>query len=294
MQVHEWPDGAGILRRFLQKDEGGSDAARNLRQIAEEALVPWQDFKRLYDNPRFFTEEEAASLRLDLVFRDFFTRPFFDPNSPRELILRDRSAQVAPALVREQRHWQSMRDSLKGAKNLLPEVRVWIERTTAAFAEALRARGMPDEARASARAAELWKALGNPEAPIAILLHGVAAEGRGAEVVYQLGLCEHEQAAQLQARKELAVRGKVERPEDGFKAEAAWKDAEEYWTQFAADFPSRLGINAASLRLAETQAMRGATADAIRTLQNLPAAITDLEKLERLWRARQLEKQKQN
>ncbi len=186
--------------------------------------------------------------------------------------------------------WSDMRDRRKAASNLYPAVREWVERATSALAEALRARGGPGEAAANATLAALSK--WNPDDPMAILLYGAAAEGRGAEATYQLGLCKHEQAARLQARRELAARrGKVERPEDRREAVAAWKNAEDIWKLFTDDHAGRLGTNAVGLRLAECQAMRGDLQEAVRSLKNTPAATTDQEKLARLLLVRQLEKQ---
>jgi hypothetical protein len=288
-QVRPWPEGGGILRRYLWKEEGGSGAAKALRQQAEERMVPWQDFTRLYEKPRFFYPEEAESLKLNMRFAAFFIRPLRDPNSPRDMILRGRYQLAAPALVNEQQEWQQMQRRWEDApkEDLVKGVREWVERATAARAEALRFAGTAEEGAANAREAALWR--WRPEEPIAVVLLGAAAAGRGAEVTYQLGLCKQEVAAQLQAKRELAARGKAERPDDTVKAAAAWKEAEGFWKEFTDNYRGGLGIYAVALRRSEAQAKRGDTANAIRTLRNLPDSISDLEKLARLWPARQLE-----
>jgi hypothetical protein len=288
-QVQEWRQGAGLLRRFLPKDEGGSDAGRAVRQQFQQNLVPWQDFPKVFLDQRYFQPDRGLGLEIRQVFAAPFLKSFADTNSPRELILRGRAPQAAPELVQEQEYWQGMRRRRQAATHLQEGVSEWIEKALAAHADLLRARGGPAEAAAKANAAALWK--WRPDEPIAVLLLGAAAEARGAEVTYQLGLCKHEVAARLQARKELAARGKADRPEDAIKAAAAWKDAQGYWKEFTDSYPSRLGINAAGLRLSETHAMRGELVEAVQTLRNIPASATDLEKLARLWLARQLEKQ---
>jgi hypothetical protein len=283
-QVREWPDSAGVSRRFLSKEEGGSNAEQRLRQKAEDDVVPWQDFKKLYESsPRFLQPDEATSLGLGANFRSFFVRWFRDPESPRELILRGRYPQAARALRTEQDHWRQMRNRWLDTTDLVPGVRKWVDLATTLYADSLRARGTPEEATANARVAEHWKYLGMPEAPIAIVLHGAAAEGRGAEVTYQLGLCMHEQAARQQALKELAARGKVEKPEDGRKLAVKAKDAEVYWKEYVENYADRPGASAVALRRSETQVMRSEFHEAIRTLETAPDGVSDLEKLARAW-----------
>jgi hypothetical protein len=287
-QVHEWREGVGILRRFLPKEEGGSDAARASRQQYQQSLVPWQDFPRIFLDDRYFQPDRGLGLEVRQVYAAPFLKSLIDSDSPRELILRGRLLPAAPELVNEQEHWQAMRRRRQEAPRLQEGVAAWIEQALAAHAEFLRARGGPGEAAAKAQVAALWK--WRPDDPIAVLLLGAAAEARGAEVTYQLGLCKHEIAARLQARKELAARDKVNWKEDDVKS--AWKNAEVYWKEFADNYPNRLGANAVGLRRGEAQAMRGEISEAVATLRTLPASTTDLDKLARLWQARQLEKQR--
>jgi hypothetical protein len=152
-----------------------------------------------------------------------------------------------------------------------------------------RQKGKAGEAAAKEQVTELWQ--GPKGAPIQVLLQGHAAEGRGAEATFQLGLCKHEEAALLQARKELAARGGVELPGDAREASEHWKDAEGYWKEYIETYPGRSGLAAARRLYGETWMMRGETKEAIRQWQDVSAPMTDLEKLASLWLAKQAGKE---
>jgi hypothetical protein len=285
-QVKVWRPGTAILRRFLPKDEGGSDTTGLYVRRAFD-LAPWQDLHPFFLGPSFKPDQ---ALGRDLRWR--FVSPFLEqlakPNSPRDLILRGRFTKAAPELVKDQEYWQQMRRRFLAGVERQP-MEEWREKAVHAYAEELRARGTPNEAAAKAGIAEVWRwTVGSP---MEVLLYGSAAEARGAEATYQLGLCKHELAARLQARKELAARGGVATPADTRKADDAWKDAEGYWNEYIETYPRRPGQAAARRLRGEALARRGQVKEAIAAWQDTRAPMTDLEKLANAWLVKQLREQ---
>jgi hypothetical protein len=258
-----------------------------IRQYGE-GLVPWREFPQEFLDPRFFQPDKGLGLKIRQVFAHPFFVSMMDPASPRELMLHGRLDQATPQLVRDQESWQQMLSNYRRVAKDLPQgVIGWVEQAIEANANLLRAQGTHLEATAREREAKLWN--WPPNHPMLLLLRGRVADNRAAEATYQLGLCKYEKAARLQARRDLAVKNKVDRPEDAEKElSSAWSDAEGYWKDYTDNYPGRPGFNAARLRRGEAQAMRGDIQEAVRTFQDVSAPMTDLEKLASLLLAKQV------
>jgi hypothetical protein len=278
-----WPTGATVLRRFVPKEDGGGDtgkAGELLRIVrAEGALVPWSVYPDLLKDPRAFGADQVLGRGLRQRFMSPFLAPLA-PGSSRDLILRGSPAKAAPSLVSEQEQWSNAGLRLRNAQpeELREGVAKWVE---TAFARIAAVQAAPNDPNARGAAEELWK--WRPNDAIAVVLFGAIAHSRGPEATYQLGLCKHEVAAHLQARKDLAMRRKG--AADGQKTDVAWKDAESYWKEYAdTDGP---GLIAARRLRGEALANRGMKKEARAVWQDLSGPMTDLDRLAHLWLAKQ-------
>jgi hypothetical protein len=306
--VSFWPAGAGLLRRFLPKEEGGNDTGmpfeiRRLggftrdddprvatlprRQIFHLASVPWEEFPPIFRDPEQFRFDIGLGQRLRALYAGSFLQPLTEPNTPREHILRGRYNLAVRELVPEPPMLLSARARLQQAREdeLMPGLAEWVRRATAAYADLLRARGGPDEARATQAVEGLWKWKGNE--PIAVLMAGAISGPRAAEVMYQLALCRHEQAASYQSRLALAARAKLTLPADLANARKTWTDAEGYWKEFLEANAGRPSVPAARRLRAESLAALGQQDEARKSLEDLSGPMSELEKLACLWLAKQ-------
>lgn len=308
-EVAFWPAGATLLRRFLPKEEGGSDTGVlfELRRLGgfttdddprvanlprgrlfQLAAVPWEEFPPIFRDPAQFRFDLGLGQRLRGVYASSFLQALTNPNSPREHLLRGRYNLAVRELVPEAPLLLNARARLQESReqDLMPGLTEWVQRATAAFADQIRAKGTSDEMRANTAVEGLWKWKGTE--PIAVLMAGTIAGPRAAEVMYQLALCRHEQAAWYQARLDLAAAANLTLPADAANARKTWTDAEGYWKEFLDANDKRSGLSAGRRLRAQAQAALGQTDDARRSLQDVSEAMTDLEKLACLWLAKQL------
>jgi hypothetical protein len=303
------PRGAGILRRFLPKDDGGSDAptpfdlrqlpgftqpndparvAFSRQQVFQFQSVPWADLPAIFRTDPAFRPGSPVGDRLRLLFMSPFVRSLVEPNSPRDLVVRGRYTRAVPDLVQEQEQWQAVRRRLQQAdlKELGEAIRAWGDRARGAHAELIRAKGTPEERTAAAAVEAVWK--GMDFRPVELLTLGAIAGPRGADAMYQLALCRHEQAMRYQARVELAVRAGLPPGTDAANARKTWTDAEGYWKEYLDQNPGRPGVASGRRLRGEAQAMLGQREEAAKSLGDISAPMADLEKLGCLWLAKQL------
>jgi hypothetical protein len=303
VETRFWPKGAGLLSRFLPRDEGGrgetvSFDLQRLRGFAPPQIsgkarlprdrlfqfeaVPWAEFPRVFDD---IDSQGEMGQRLRTMYAFPFVRPLVEAGTSRDITLRGQFVPAVRELVREQEQWQAMRRRAREATDLEPGIDNWRKRAFEAYAEFGRARGTADQPTAAARVEQVWKWKGGDA--MDIVLGGAMAGPRGAEVMYQLALCRHEQATRHQARVDLAARAGIAAAGDIDNARKTWIDAEGYWKEFLDNNPGRPGLAAASRLLGEAQLMLGQKDEASKTWKDLSTSMTDLEKLARLWLAQQ-------
>jgi hypothetical protein len=288
--VQAWKEGVGLLRRFLPPDEGGVDAGGRLRGQLMLELTPWTYLPAQFRlNPQFSMDN-----LLGARVHELFARPFvvsaLEPGKPRDLLLRGRFQQATPELMQEYRTWRNQVAAPAGG-DLDKAVSQWGQKAIHAYAELQRAR-TPDAREAAMREAErLWK----PEEakPLYDLLTQAWAEPRGAEVVYLLGLCMHEQAERFQARLDIQARVAGAKPSDADvkKARDLWQDALSWWREYETRYPKLPGHAHARRLRGRAEAMRGDWQTAVATWDHLSDTMTPLEKLANLYLARQLKKE---
>jgi hypothetical protein len=304
-----WKRGTGLTRRFLSKDDGGVDVASayplsmlpgfarpgdrtqvqlTRMQLYEWSLVPWEALPPQF-NPEDFPVTLDLGQRVRELFASPFTQPVRDAHGSRELLVRGQYARAIPRLVTEDSDLREQISRRKQAKNLDREVADWLRVAREAYANLLRARNARSpaaETDASRRVAALW----TPELgqPVYLLLHGALAGPRDAEVTYQLCLCKHEQAEQLQARLDLQTRNGVSLPaSDVERCRQAWADAKGWWDHFAADYGRGPAATAARQNLGRAEAMLGDWQAAASTWGDAGGSMTPPERLAALYRARE-------
>jgi hypothetical protein len=305
--VKVWPEGTGILRRYLSTNDGGVDKPapyplRNLpgfslpddptvvllnrQQRSMFEMVPWPAFPRVFQNHRDFPYNAGLGQRV----RDDFVRPFvngnLEGNQPRDLLLRGQPANAAQVLVGERDHWAQKRKLPPPDKEAKDRIDAWKERALAVYAGQLRARTQQEQEAAARAINELWKDAND----VRNLLESALSGPRGAEVVYQLGLCKQEQAERLQARIDRAAgkAGAEAHPADVDKAQDTWRDALNWWKEFAEGYAGDPAQPAGRRLRGRAQAMLGDWQGAVASWQDLSGDMTGPEKLASLYRARRL------
>jgi hypothetical protein len=303
--VKVWPEGVGLLRRFLSVEEGGADkparyALKNLPGFALEddfaqawftrqqrfmyESVPWEYFPLPFRNQRW---DVGLGFRLRQQFLTPFVQGNLEGGRQRDLLLRGLPARAAPDLVTERNNWERQRKLLAADGNVEERVKEWMPKALAAHADQLRARDPQAQANAARAINDVWS---QAEA-VNVLLQGSVAVPRLAEIVYQLGLCKQEQAERLQARLDLAA-GKdpgATSSADVEKAQATWRDALLWWKEFADQYPHHPAQAAARRLRGRAQAALGDWKGAIASWKDdLSGNMTELEKLASLYRARRL------
>ncbi len=287
--VRVWREGTGILRRFVPAAEGGGDkgAAKGLPPIQvrfQFNALPWEEYP-LTPFEKVGKLGTELALKLRMAYASPFLRALVDANSPRELLLRGRFQPAVKDLVQEQAQLQQSRSRFLSAGDLGPEVRRWVEEMAIpAYADMSRAQGTPNQAAANARVEQLfrWK-IGEP---IEVLINGSLAGPRGAEVMYQLALCRHEQATRFQQRIDLGSTIGLTLASDAKNAKDAWDDAAGYWKEFLDSNSGRPGVASAQRMRGEALARLGNKEEAVKLWKDTSAPQADLERLGRLWLAR--------
>jgi len=229
--VKVWTEGAGLLRRFLPPDEGGSDPVQHFLissrlpgfvdhtpdeqpvdlqryQLFQLQLTPWDVMPPLFRNPNLFPINVGLGRRVRDGFMTPFVRLATDPQGPRDRMLRGEFDKAARDLVdvgARMRRYQENRAEAGAAGELEKQAAEWAEKAGHAYADQLRAQenGSPADVAAAAKEVD---AAWNRSEPVVTLLAGASAGPALADVTYLLGLCKHEKAEQEQTRLERLLR----------------------------------------------------------------------------------------
>ncbi|HTU93269.1 MAG TPA: tetratricopeptide repeat protein [Gemmataceae bacterium] len=283
-------DKCTLLRRFLPVDEGGADTTSR-EQRFQLALVPWKALPEVFQKEQLFPRKSALTIQVFALFANPFITPTMEADQPRDLLLRGRYTSAVEKLVGERDNWRSMLAQRADNTDLQEQFRRWLDDAIRAHADLLRAKSPQERQQAEQRVKKLWQ--GSASLPVHILLNSSVAAARNPEVAYQLGLCNQEQAEQLQARLDLQARaGLTPHRPDVENAESAWQKALENWKSFEEEYPTHPDI-AAVLRLrGRAESMLGDHKAAIASWRNAAERSTsDLETIAALYLAQQWEKQ---
>jgi hypothetical protein len=312
--VDAWKDGVVALRQFLSREEGGVDPGVRIRladlagfttpddpavvlltrkQLFELQLVPWQVLPRQFRDPVRF----SYNLGLGLRVRDRFQRSFIlsatEPGNVRDSMLRGRYDNAISKLTDDLDYWRKALIARESAVNLEREVEVWVEKAIPVYAAQLRSRGSAaaQAIEASPEIQALWQP--KESKPLVVLMDGAAADPHLAEILYQLGLCKHAQAEQIQGRLDLQGRmpDATLDPSDVQKARDTWKNALTWWVRYQEDYPR--GSQAAAVRrhIGRARALLNDVPGAIKAWQDLSEPMTEPEKIAVLYLAKQIQKQ---
>jgi hypothetical protein len=166
------------------------------------------------------------------------------------------------------------------------QVDEWVEIALPAYAAAEEAKRDPERAAAAQkRIAEIKRRA----EPVAILLGGSVARIRGAEIIYELGLCKQEEAERLQARHDLRVAaGQKPSPQEESALRDAWRAAAFWWRTFVEEKSNFPAAPAARWHHARALAQLGDRQAAVAALEDLSGPLTPLEKVARLQLSKQL------
>lgn len=271
------------LRSFLPAEEGGSDRSQRFVQYMVQS-IPWEALPQV---ARELPGEPGQ--RLQEMFRTPFVGFLLNPKMPRDLILRGRQDEATPQLVATLDQLRRSRNALESMRgNLGQQIQEWAGEAVTAYGELLRAEreaNLPPGkappgaqttlANARQRVERLWK----EGLAVQVLVAGAAAEPLTAEMTYLLALCKHEQAERAEARR---------RAGRGGSAADAWKPAADWWETYLEEFPAAPDAPHARWHKARALEALGERAAAASLLQNMTGNLTPLERLGRLYRARQL------
>ncbi|HEX5272093.1 MAG TPA: hypothetical protein VFW33_16465 [Gemmataceae bacterium] len=283
---------AGLTRGFLGEGEGGTDKTGQRSALARLAMLPQgtlpAPIRELEGDPgdriRLFVLAQILTFQLE-------------PRQPRDRVLRgqfkDASAQMVPLLEQI-----STQDSIfkKREAEVYEEFARWKKSLYEAYGKEgeardnLRKGGSAEAAEAATQAREqVWKAGINV---LALLVEGGTAESRRAQVMYQQGLCMHEQAERAQARADAQARGEAPDPDEVKAARAAvqseWKDAAGWWTTYTQLYPRTPQGLHARLLLARAREAQGQPKVARALLEYAPPEFGELNRVNRLYLARRL------
>ncbi len=308
-EVHVWREAVGVQRRFWSPAEGGSDKTQQARRRLK--VVRWGALP-----PEILNLPGEPGQRLQMHYVRPFAEFYLAPGQPRDLVLRGRLDDAAQELVQA-------RDALNEQRALDPAVAgmdrrldAWCGQVIEAQAGLIRAereasRGGKDPSAAAdlqaarGRLDQVWK---QGEEFLAPLISSRAAVARAADVTFELALCKHEQAEQLQARVDRARRaGRPVPPEDAEAATEGWNNALSWWQSYvseAANEPPPQKVNAAlaepppAVRAtahalacvleARAQAALGRRDAAVRRLESPPPDFPESGQVARLYLLRQL------
>jgi hypothetical protein len=320
--VRAWPPATRSLRETLPSIEGGLDKSTPpIRSRMRDALVPRRAFPQ-------HTPDGHAWKDLGLLYAMMlqkFTKPFidfyFDPQQPRELLIRGHLNEASRPLTAMRTDALAKRARFEKNPEMPAQVQQAIEMAIPALAEMQKAEKQASgDTRnpALAEARERWEgAFKKAEPWLDALIDGAAAGPFGQEVNYQLALVKHEQAERMQLRADdPSERGQAP-AEEADAARRAWQNAADSWGIYLQEYPEASAAPAARYHaarvhsmLAEIHARHASRADltpderqaALQTSQAEREAalellrdsskLTDLEKVGRLAVIRRLEKQK--
>jgi hypothetical protein len=287
--VEAWPSAGRALHGLLPTEEGGTDKTQRW-VLARFGVIPMQAF------PRELSRDLGRIYQMTVEkFGSAFLNLLLEPRQPRDHVLRGRYADASRDLTQMRQEILRQKAKLEASTDVRSEVAQALRNVIDAQAELQRAErqaganaaqdAAANEARERLEAA--WK---KGRGWLDILVEGSAAGPLGAEVNYQLALCKHEQAERLQLRLEQAARsGKQMTKSEQDEVARAWRTAGEWWATYLQEYADAATASAARAQAARAQLMLGDRELARETLRDLSGRLTDLEKVGRLFLARQLE-----
>ncbi len=289
--VREREGSAALTRRFLPESEGGTDkgsrsALARLAMFPQDALPrPIQELEgERGERIRLYALQQA------LVFQ-------MEPQQPRDLVLRGQFQEASTKMVPLLEQIRTQKDILDKKPEVYDDFERWKNNLFEAFGkvdearEALRKGGAPEAVEAAEAMRErIWQA-GMPT--LALLVEGGTAESRRAQVMYQQGLCMHEQAERAQARADAAARAQPPAETDEVKAArekalTAWKDAASWLTNYTQLYPRTPQGIQARLLLARVREAQGQPDVSRALLEHAPPDLSQLNRVNRLYLARRL------
>ncbi len=282
-------DKCTLLRRFLSVDEGGTDNT-NREQRFQLALVPWTALPQVFQDEKLFPRNGPMMKQVLALFATPFITPTMEPGQTRDLLLRGRYGTAVEKLVSERAAWRNTLEQRANSEELQVQFRKWLDEANHVYANLLvRAKSPQEREQAEKQVKSLWE--GRASYPVHIVLNSASAGGRTPEVDYQLGLCSHEQAVQIQARLDLQARERVaQHAQDVEKAQREWRGARDKWEHFEEDYPRHPDVAAARRLRGWAEAMLGDHKAAITSWKNVSGCQTELEKLAMLYLAQQWER----
>jgi hypothetical protein len=278
-----------LLRRFLPPEEGGADTTHWKQRFTLD-LVPWAALPSVFRDERKFPSQSDLGGRIRSLFATPFIMSTMEPQQPRDLLVRGRYSSAVPVLVSEQERWRHHMEQLANASNLQEQADKWFENAVHVYAAQLTAKSPEERQQAEKGMKLLWD---DKQAwPIYLLLFSSAAPVRSMEVAYQLGLCSHEPAEQLQARLDVQAQAGITSPHplDVEKTKQAWQTALNAWKRLQDDYPNHPAIASARRLRARAEAMLGDHKAAIASWKDLFGCRDDWEKIASLYLAQQQEK----
>lgn len=220
---------AGVQRRFLSPDDGGTGVAQTQQELGI-AIVPWHRLPvEIHDL------KGAAKDRLQTYFGLPFLQAQMESGQPRDLLLRGQFAEASTDLVRALRPLEEQKDQLKTlpADWRLSLQEFMLNKMTPAEADLRRAQRAVREGtgtkaaitEADQRVLAAWK---EGERLLRPLIFGTAAESRQLQLSYLIALAKHDQAEQMQARLD---RTQSLSYAELAAARAAWETAAGWWQE---------------------------------------------------------------
>jgi hypothetical protein len=282
-----------VLRNFLGEGEGGTDKAGLVAIRARLALLPEGALPRQIEELKGTDPGDrirAFALQQVLLFQ-------IEPGGPRDLVLRGQFEDASKAMVPQLELFRIQADKLKVDPDVFDQFSSWKNKLFEAYGkeseakEALRKGGSQEAVEVAAQAREqVWK---SGMQTLGLLVEGGTAEFRRSQVMYQQGLCMHEQAERLQARADALARAEpppdaAEKEEAHDTAQTAWRNAAGWWTNYTQSYPRTPHGVQARLLLAHVREAQGKPDEARAQLEKVTPDFGELNHISRLYLARRL------
>jgi hypothetical protein len=229
------------LRSFLPPEEGGGDPApTRLLDLYRLALVPWPAL------PRMVGELELPGPIGDALrnhFRTRFITLAIDPRESRGSLIRGHYDEAIPKLIEQIDYCKLTDERIRKEPDLEREAAQSCREAVRLEPELSRQR------RQSGEDAEYRERIEGfvKQSKVALLVEQAACRAYLPEATYQLALCKHEQAEQLQVQLDHPAG----RPPPGRDVvRDAWLSAEDWWDRY-----QRLGGTGSADRAAEAAAL---------------------------------------
>jgi hypothetical protein len=315
-----------VERRFLPPEEGGIDKFQRKRR-AEVEVVPRNPIPLIL--ARHFREDTELGQRIRLQFQKLVVSFVFEPKrepeeakrqravkerqgedprggsaepSPdplilltagsRDLMLHGRFDEATVPLVELRDELRKAKAAVEGNPELQALMGKFVEEFATAYANMLRserAQASGDRDSAQLQQARRRALLEQSNAPLTKIMLASAAEPLTGLATYFLALCKHEEAERLQSQVDHPTSRTTR--DAGHAAQEAWKGAADWWETYLAENPPTIWSNTARLLRARALVGLGNRAGAIALLEDASGASGVLDRVGRLYRAKQLQKQ---